>query len=153
MNPSAPLHTAVQIRATPRCELLHGQPGTLLAGQLGPVALFVPGEIVAYAIHAPQPRVFLFRTSHNPVAGAVLPGVYPRVHLLLALESARVARRCRRFFAVLRREGLHPSRLADAFYLRLDRVLRARAPLPRLVVALLASQCVHTNTDTLRMPS
>jgi hypothetical protein len=142
MSPAAP-HTAVQIRPapSPRCELVHGDPIALRAGQLGPVALFVPGEIVAYVLHASRPsRLFVFRTlgrSPHVVALTALPGVYPHVHLLLALDSLRVLRRGRRFFALLRRRGTSPSRLPDAFYLRLDRALRARAPLPPLAAALL----------------
>jgi hypothetical protein len=135
-------HTAVQIRpaTSPRCELLRGDPSTLIAGQLGPVALFPPGAIVAYVLHTARPtRLFLFRTlgSAPHAARTVLPGVYPHVHLLLTLDSPRVIRRCRRFFALLRRRGTPPSRLPDAFYLRLDGALRARAPLPPLAAALL----------------
>ena len=101
----------------------------------------LPGEIVAYVLHAARPsRLFVFRTlgsSPHVVAPTALPGVYPHVHLLLALDSLRVLRRGRRFFALLRRSGTPPSRLPDAFYLRLDRALRARAPLPPLAAALL----------------
>jgi len=141
--------TAVQILSTPCCELLHGDARATRDGKHGPVAIFAPGEIVAYAIHAARPpRLFLFRTGDNLVAGVALPGVYPRVQLLLALDSARVIRRARRLFSVLRRRGLLPSRLADAFYMGLDRVLRARAPLPRLVEARLdvARRHVHTGS-------
>jgi hypothetical protein len=140
--------TAVQLRSAPRCELVHGEPHATLAGALGPVALFPPGAIVAYAVHAARPpRLFLFRTGAHLVAGAVLPGVHPRVQLLCALESERVLRRGRRFFAVLRRQGLHPSGLADAFYVRLERALRARGPLPRLALALLATR-IHVHAKT-----
>jgi len=141
MRPAVP-HTAVQIRPapSPRCELVHGDPIALQLGQLGPVALFLPGAIVAYVIHTARPtRLFLFRTlgSAPRAARTVLPGVYPHVHLLLELDSPRLIRRCRRFFALLRRRGTPPSRLPDAFYLRLDGALRARAPLPPLAAALL----------------
>jgi hypothetical protein len=139
---SVPRNTAVQLRPStaPRCELLHGDPSTLLAGRLGPVAIFSPGEIVAYVIHTAGPtRLFLFRTLGDSadVVPTAIPGVYPHVHLLAMLDSLRVLRRCRRFFALLRRRGTPPSRLPDGFYLRLDRALRARAPLPRLTAALL----------------
>jgi hypothetical protein len=143
MSPTVP-HTAVQIcpdtATCPRCELVHGDAVALHVGQLGPVALFAPGEIVAYVLHAARPsRLFVFRTlgSSPHLAPTVLPGVYPHVHLLLALDSLRVIRRGRRFFALLKRRATPPSRLPDAFYLRLDRTLRARAPLPRLAATLL----------------
>jgi hypothetical protein len=134
-------HTAVQIRPStmPHCELVHGDPAALLAGQLGPVALFPPGEIVAYVIHTSRPnRLFLFRTLERDGAGqTAIPGVHPTVRLLIALDSARVIRRCRRFFRLLARRGQAASRLSDGFYLRLERALRARAPLPRLAASLL----------------
>jgi len=138
MNPRDTHHTAVQIRAVPRCEIVHGAPHVTVSGQRGPVALFPPGEVVAYAVHVSRPpRLFLFRTEAPAVAGVALPGVYPHVRLLLALQSARVIRRTRRFFTILRRRDLSPSCLTDAFYVRLDRALRARSPLSHLVDALL----------------
>jgi hypothetical protein len=135
-------YTAVQIcpGGVPRCELVHGDPCGTVPGARGPVALFSPGAVVAYAVHAGRPtRLYLFRTlsASAPTARTTVPGVYPHVLLLLALESMRVLRRCRRFFALLRRRGTAASRLPDAFYLRLDRALRARAPLGRLAAALL----------------
>jgi hypothetical protein len=135
-------HTAVQLRSAtePHCELVHGDPQTLLAGQLGPVALFPPGEIVAYVIHARRPsRLYLFRTLHTLADPdqTTVPGVRPRVRLLLALDSQRLIRRCRRFFALLGRRQQPATDLTDGFYLRLERALRARAPLPRLLAALL----------------
>jgi hypothetical protein len=139
MNPPTAI-TAVQLRSAPRCELLAGEPLATPAGERGPVALFAPGAIVAYAVHVARPaRLFVFRAVRGDDAGVALPGVHPRVQLLLAVESARVLRRARRLFLLLGRRGLRASDLPDSFFIRLDRVLRARAPLVPLATALLAS--------------
>ncbi len=129
--------TAVQLLDHPRCELLHGRPQVTVVGRRGDVALFEPGELVAYAVRAQRPpRLFVFRTAPAAPEGAAVPGVYPRVRLLLSLDHGRVLRRARRAFLLLERAGLSPTALPDRFYLRLDAVLRSRAPLTRLLRAL-----------------
>jgi hypothetical protein len=142
--------TAVQLQESPRCELVAGDPLATPVGRRGPVALFAPGELVAYAVHGGlRPRLFLFRTrARDGAAATAVPGVHPRVELLLALESARVLRRTRRFFSVLRRQNRPASSLPDSFYVRLDRILRARGPLVPLTQALLASVRIHSHTNT-----
>ena len=136
--------TAIQLREQPRCELVAGDAHAMLESRRGAVALFAPGAVVAYAVRVTRPRVFVFRTSPAPGRATKLPGVFPDVHLLLALESARVVRRCKRFFALLARQKLDPSHLPDDFYLRLDRLLRGRSPLVTAARPLLPGGSSHT---------
>jgi hypothetical protein len=87
--------TTVQLRPIaaadwPRCDLLHGVPLERLAGELGPVALFAPGALVAYRVRSRRRvSLYMFRTLDvaDPRAASV-PGVRPRVQLLLDLHSA-----------------------------------------------------------------
>ena len=119
------MKTAVQVRhpagdECPRAEILSGSPCAVLPAALGPAALFGPGAVVAYRIrYRRRCRVFVFRTLavDDPLAASV-PGVRPRVQLLLELGSAGRARHVRGLFAYLARHGHDPSRLPDAFYLR-----------------------------------
>lgn len=138
------MKTAVQVRhpagdECPRAEILSGSPCAVLPAALGPAALFGPGAVVAYRIrYRRRCRVFVFRTLavDDPLAASV-PGVRPRVQLLLELGSAGRARHVRGLFAYLARHGHDPSRLPDAFYLRVGYALAGRLPSHKVLVALL----------------
>ena len=122
-----------------RCELLWGEPLEVLAGAGGPILVFGPGAIVAYVLHARRLRhVYVFRSLEvdDPLAASV-PGVRPRVQLLLDSVSAGRVRLVRGLFAYLTRTGRAPSDLHDAFYVRVSAALSGRLPGRKILVALL----------------
>jgi hypothetical protein len=138
------MKTAVQVRhpsgdVHPRGELLCGEPCAVISAPLGPVALFGSGEVVAYRIQfRHRVRVFVFRTLDvdDPLA-ACIPGVRPRVQLLLELTTRGRTRLVRGLFAYLTRQALDPSSLPDAFYLRAGLALAGRLPAHKILVSLL----------------
>jgi hypothetical protein len=139
------MNTAVQLRPIadrdrPRCDLVYGEPQELVDGELGRIALFGSGELVAYRLRRRrQQRIFVFRTlaASDPLAAAV-PGVRPRVQLLLTLHSAGRVRLARRLFAYLAKTGREPSALPDTFYLRVGVALAGRLPARRILPSLLS---------------
>ena len=153
------MKTAVQVRHPagddyPRAELLSGCPCAVVRSPRGPVALFGPEEIVAYRIrYRRRARVFVFRTLDvdDPLA-ASLPGVRPRVRLLLELGTAGRTRIVRGLLACLVRINRDPSTLPDAFYVRVGVVLGGRVPphqsLLSLLSALSAGSDLWTSTAT-----
>jgi hypothetical protein len=141
------MKTAVQTRHPagedhPRAELLAGSPRAVIAADLGPVAVFGPGELVAYRIrYRRRTRVFVFRTLDvdDPLAASV-PGVRPRVRLLLELGTHGRARLVRGLFAYLARHAHEASSLRDAFYIRVAGVLGGRLPTHKVLVSLLEAE-------------
>jgi hypothetical protein len=138
------MNTAVQLRRTGdevRSGLLYGTPVKTVAGTLGPVALFSSGEIVAYRIrHHCRTRVFVFRTLDvDDRLAARLPGVCPRVRLLLEVPTAGRARLVRGLLAYLVKTGHDPCRLPDGFYVRVGVVLAGRLPTHKILRSLLSS--------------
>jgi len=138
------MNTAVQLRPIaavdlPRCDLVHGAPRTIVAGDLGPIALFAPGQIVAYRLRSQRrTRLFVFRTlDADDRLAASVPGVRPRVRLLVALRTAGRVRLARGLFAYLTRTGWDPSALSDAFYLRVGVALAGRKAPGRILPSLL----------------
>lgn len=139
------MRTGVQLRLAagdglPRSELLAGVPCEVVSGAMGPVALFRPGEIVAYLLRGRRRgRLFVFRTLDvDDRLAASVPGVRPRVQLLLELHTAGRIRRGRDLFAYLGRTGRDPSGLADPLYVRVSAVLGGRLPAHTILVSLLA---------------
>jgi hypothetical protein len=138
------MNTAVQLRplagaGAPRCDLVLGLPREALLGSLGPIALFAAGELVAYRLrHCRKTRLSVFRTLDldDPLAVAI-PGVRPRVQLLLELHSAGRVRLARGLFDRLAKEGVEAARLPDAFYLRIGVALGGRLPARTLLHSLL----------------
>ena len=131
--------TAVQLRKHPNvtAQLVAGSP----IRQLDQVALFGPEQLVAYMIEGVQHTLTLvFKTLHtaDPL-GAKLPGVHPRVSLLLEARGSLAASRLRNLFRYLSKRGLRPEDLSEDFWVRLDAVLsgqvrRGRGPhLPALL--------------------
>lgn len=139
------MKTAVQLRHPrgpdrPRTKLLHGNHCSILGGKLGPIALFDPGELVAYELrYRRRTHVFVFRTLEvdDPLAASV-PGVRPRVQLLFQMHTAKRIERVRGLFAYLARTGRDPSTLAEDFYVRVGAVLAGRLPAHKILVSLLA---------------
>lgn len=141
------MRTALQLRPIgpahlPRCELLYGRALEVVDGQLGPVALFGPGELVAYRLRCRRlVRTFVVRTldADDPLA-ALVPGVRPRVRLLLQLRSTGRAKLVARLFAFLARSGVEASDLSDQFFVRVGVALGGRLPAHKIAPALLAHE-------------
>ena len=138
------MKTAVQLRTLagderPRAELLLRTPCDLGEGRLGPVARFESGEVVAYQIRSRRRRrLFVFRTLEVDDALAVaLPGVRPRVQLLMEVRTAGRMRLVRGLFAYLTRTGWDPSALPDTFYTRVGAMLGGRLPGHKILPSLL----------------
>ena len=138
------MKTAVQLRTLagderPRAELLFGASCDLEERALGPVARFESGEVVAYQIRSRRRRrLFVFRTLEVDDALAVaVPGVRPRVQLLMELRTAGRIRLVRSLFAYLTRTGRDPSALPDLFYTRVGAMLGGRLPAHKIVLSLL----------------
>ncbi len=139
------MKTAVQFRLAsgderPRSELLCGAPCEVVAGALGPIALFRSGEIVAYLLRGRRRgRLFVFRTLEvDDRLAAHVPGVRPRVQLLLELCTAGRIRRARGLFVYLAKHGHDPSPLPDAFYVRVGFALAGRLPAHKILLSLLS---------------
>jgi hypothetical protein len=138
------MNTLVQLRPvrddSPGCGLVHGNPLEITRGSLGPVALFAAGEVVAYELrYGGRPHLYVFRTLDvdDPLAARV-PGVRPRVRLLVDLGCAGRIRLARSLFSYLLKTRREPSDLADAFYLRLSIALAGRWPAHKILVSLLS---------------
>jgi hypothetical protein len=138
------MNTAVQLRPVaaadlPRCDLVHGRPHAILAGDLGPVALFAAGDIVAYRLRSRRRvRLYVLRTLEvaDPLAASV-PGVRPRVRLLVELSAAGRVRLAQRLFVHFTRTLLESSRLPDAFYVRAGVAFAGRLPAHKNLAAFL----------------
>lgn len=123
------MRTAVQLRETrPSGRLLHGAPIDILPGPRGPIAVFEPGTLVVYFVDASyRPSLFVFRTLLvDDRLAASVPGVRPRVRLLLGLHRAGPIRRLRRLLTHLLEHGPDPDALTDAFWLRIGSALGGR---------------------------
>ena len=141
------MNTAVQLRPIaardlPRCEIIHGTPREIVSGALGPVAIFPPGELVAYMVRSRrQARLFVFRTLVvDDRLAAALPGVRPHVQLLLDTRSVGRSRLVRRLFAYLVKNSRDPVELPDAFYLRVGVALAGRLPRHKILLSMLPPQ-------------
>jgi hypothetical protein len=149
------MNTAVQLRPAGdllRSELLFGAPQRTVAGQLGPVALFCGGELVAYRIrHHRRTRLFVFRTlAVDDGLATSLPGVHPRVRLLFDVRTVARVHIVRCLFSYLvksRRDPLVP----DAVYLRLGVVLAGRLPKHKILLSLLAPALLPEPREPARM--
>jgi hypothetical protein len=144
------MNTAVQLRPIlardlPRCELVHGTPREIVSGALGPVAIFPPGDLVAYMVRSRRrARLFVFRTLViDDRLAAALPGVRPRVQLLLDTRSVGRSRLVRRLFAYLVKTSRDPVGLPDAFYLRVGVVLAGRLPPRKILLSLLSASATE----------
>jgi hypothetical protein len=139
------MNTAVQLRSIaavgrPRCDLVHGEPREIVEGELGRIALFGSGEVVAYRLRSRRrTRLYVFRTLEvADWLAASVPGVRPRVQLLLDLTSARRVRLARGLFSYLVKNKSDPTDLPDAFYLRVSAALAGRLPPHKVLPSLLS---------------
>jgi hypothetical protein len=137
--------TAVQERrgeSDPSAAVIHGKPLRTLVGRRGPIRLFHSGEIVAYVLQANgRARIFVFRTLERPVADAsIVPGVQPRVRVLIVADKGRRIYRARQMLATLGRLGLQTAQISDRFYLSAATTLGNRAPIESVVKTLLTNE-------------
>jgi len=123
-------------------ELVYGLPDDTRAGRLGPVALFPSDSIVAYRFRSGRrDRLYIFRTlAVDDSMAATIPGVRPRVRLLVHLRSAGRVRLARRLFAYLCKQSIPPERIPDDTYLRIGVALSGRLPRHKILVSLLPPQ-------------
>jgi hypothetical protein len=140
------MKTAVQLRTLAgeeraRAELLFGTPHDVGEGKLGCVARFESGAVVAYEVRSRRRRrLFVFRTLEVDDALAVaVPGVRPRVQLLMELHTEGRIRLVRSLFAYLSRTGWDPSALPDTFYTRVGAMLGGRLPGHKILPLLLSA--------------
>ncbi|MGA7123363.1 MAG: hypothetical protein WBY94_24890, partial [Polyangiaceae bacterium] len=121
--------------------LLQGSPLEILDGYFGPVGIFEAGTLVAYRLRwLRRTRLFVFRTlSEIDGLAAAIPGVRPRVRLLLALRCPGRIRLAGVVFSHFAAVGRDPSSLPDAFYLRMGAAIGGRLPDPRALVSLAAA--------------
>jgi hypothetical protein len=131
----------------PRCDLVHGTPIGVVAGDLGYVALFAPDEIVAYRLRwRRSTRLFVFRTLDvDDRFAAAVPGVRPGVRLLIELRTTGRVRVARRLFAHVVETKRSLSDLPDSFLLRVGSAIAGRQPTHLALLSLL----VHTNAPAL----
>jgi hypothetical protein len=119
--------TAVRLRDEPGlvARVIHGEPVRTIANR---VAVFSPGQLVGYMIASSEhTHTFVFRTPHRTDdRGAKLPGVEPRVALLVDARGARAASRLRNMFGYFRRRRIDPERLSPEFWVRVDALLAGR---------------------------
>jgi hypothetical protein len=153
------MKTAVQLRPIaardlPRCDLLWGAPVRTVAGELGPIALFGSGAIVAYRLRRlRRRRLYVFRTLHvDDRLAADVPGVRPRVQLLLSLNSASRVRLAQKLFSYLVNTRRDPSSIPDDFYLRVGVALGGRLPPRKIMLSLLHPECRHEPSPSLPYP-
>ena len=138
--------TAVQLRPghgeSLLAELVYGSPFEVAAGPFGPVAVFGVDALVAYRLRSGRrDRLYLFRTLavDDPMA-ALVPGVRPRVRLLVHLRSAGRVRLAKRLFAYLLKRAVQPESVADGTYLRIGVALAGRLPSHKILISLLSHQ-------------
>jgi hypothetical protein len=138
------MNTAVQLRPLrddlPRCDLVHGTPHTILPGSVGPVALFAPGQVVAYLLQSRRRlHLFVFRTLDvRDRLAASVPGVRPEMQLLLDLSSVGRVRLARGLFSYLIKHGCDPSGLPDEGYVRVSAALAGRMRSREVLLSLLS---------------
>lgn len=111
-------------------------------GNLGPITLFDANRIVAYQIASRQrTSVFVFRTlSVDDRMAASVPGVYPRVRLLIHALGAGAASQVTRLFAHIVKRGCDASSLPDVFYHRVSHAVSRRRPTQAPLRALLRAE-------------
>ena len=84
-------------------------------------------------------RLFVFRTLNvDDRLAPTVPGVFPRVRLLLELHTPLRIRRARALFAYLARTRRDPSALTDGFYVRVGVALAGRLPEPKILRSFLS---------------
>ncbi|MDP9150240.1 MAG: hypothetical protein M3O36_09915, partial [Myxococcota bacterium] len=75
----------------------------------------------------------------DDISAVAVPGVRPRVQLLMELGTAGRIRLVKSLFAYLVRAGRAPSALPDIFYVRVAAALGGRLPTHKILVSLLSA--------------
>jgi hypothetical protein len=106
----------------------------MAAGVLGPIAVFGPDEVVGYLVRSSAGRrLFVFRTlAVDDTWAARVPGVYPRVRLLVLVRTTMRVRAVTRLFGYLAKRAVEASSLSDGFYVRVSVLVGGRADAARL---------------------
>lgn len=121
--------------------LIHGSSIDRRPHPRGVILVLPPGQIALYCLRTVKYRCFLFRTLAAPeLLSSEVPGVSPRVRLLLETQTLGRLARLRELLRYLARTGLEPSSLSDAFYLRLNALLNGRLPKGKALRSLLAQE-------------
>lgn len=125
--------------------LLHPENPEVLKHAEGSVAVVPPGSIAVYSLARRNHRLclFVFRAQSEGArspSSARLPGVEPRVELLLEARSTGRMRLVKSLFRHLKRARIDPSQLSDAFYVRVSVVLGGRLPPFKVLPRLLANE-------------
>ena len=115
--------TAVQVLFGPEVwsRVVFGTPPLRsVSGARGPILIFRPGSIVAYAVaRGRRSSLFIFRTARDgEKAGTQIAGVAPTVGLFLASQRQSVIRKADNVCTWLATTGHEPESLPDAFWLR-----------------------------------
>jgi hypothetical protein len=133
--------TGVQLRAEGpiTARLLCGGPFSIVASDLGEIALLPIGRVAAYVVTQNRTAaVFVFRNETRGELTAV-PGVGRPVRLLLSSRRRGTAKRTRNLIQKLTRYGYDPSDLSDEFWLRAaGSLLARRRPHVQLLASLVA---------------
>jgi hypothetical protein len=124
-------------------------------GSLGQVAVFAARQIVAYLLEPlGARRLFLFRTLEYQEVGAVaVPGVRPRVRLLVESSSSMRIDRVERLFGYLEKDGWEASSLSDPFWLRVGHLLGGRLPRHKVLLSFLARESRIACTVSIQPPA
>lgn len=134
--------------ATVSSALLHGAAIERRPHPRGAVLVLPPGQIALYCLRTVKYRCFLFRTLGAPEElSSEVPGVSPRVRLLLQTQTLGRLARLQELLRYLARTGLQPSSLSDAFYLRLNAILNGRLPKGKALRSLLARENLRGHSE------
>jgi hypothetical protein len=121
--------------------LIHGAAIERRQHPRGAVLVLPPGQIALYCLRTVKCRAFLFRTlAHPELISSEVPGVSPRVRLLLQTQTLGRLARLQELFRYLATEDLQPSFLSDRFYLRLNAILCGKLPKAKILRSLLAEE-------------
>lgn len=122
-----------------RSRLIYGAPVARSQGRRGPVALFLPGKLVAYELEIGRRNyAFLFRTiARSELTSCVLAGVRPDVRLLISAVGARQVGRLKEFLALVDSFGYGSPSLSDEPLLRTARSLFSARSVAHVVDAIL----------------
>jgi hypothetical protein len=110
------MNTTIELGGARDASLLCGSP---LGRGRGSQLLFGPGQIVALYL-ASSNRLYVIRTGSGCTH---LPGVSPRVELLLDAQTKGRIDLCRRLLRGLGERGYELTSLPDSFFLRLHAII------------------------------
>jgi len=126
-------------RAEPRAKVEVGVPIARVGAGHDVTIVFGPGTVVAYRLRLQlREQLFVFRTLQQPEPlGTRVPGVRPRVRLLMLVHNERRIQRALSLMRALRVRAHKLERLSDEVFLRANHVLGRRAPIASIADSLL----------------